>query len=139
MVQPISELQAILSGWKARPPSAVSQVDDAPAVTLGERHGSWFVRFTWVGAGLQRAAELAITNPTALEDSVATQAVISVRASATSETHWTATSIYDQRRSLSRVSQDDLDDWIAAAVRVASSYTAGSLTDVYTLPTAERA
>ena len=91
----------------------------------------------WASGGLQRAAELAVTNATALEDSVAVVAIISVRASASSDTHWTATSIYDQRRSLSRVTLDNLDDWIAAAVRVASSYTVGALTDAYALPSAE--
>lgn len=135
MERPISEFRSTLESWKERRPPAIAQLDADVAINLGERHGSWFVEFAWTAAELHRSAELAVTNATGLDDSVATEAYISVRASASSETHWTATSIYERRRSLSRVSPDNLEGWILAAVRVASSYTPGALTDSYALPT----
>lgn len=134
MDQPITEFRSNFDAWKERRPSSVAQLDADVAVSVGDRHGTWFVEFAWNAGGLHRAAELGVTNATALDDSVATDAVISVRASASSETHWTSTSIYERRRSLSRVSPDNLDEWVSAAVRVASSFTTAALTDAYALP-----
>jgi hypothetical protein len=130
----ITELRSTLAGWKEQRPAVLAQLDEEIAVSFGERHGSWFTQFAWTASGLHRAAELAITNATSLDDSQADVAHISVRASASSDTHWIATSIYDRRRTLSRVGPDDLTRWLAAAVQVASSFTSGALTDTYALP-----
>lgn len=131
MERTVAEFRRILEAWKTRGRQAFIEVARDIQVSAGERHGSWFVELAWVSDGLHRAAELAVTNATGLDDLSATEAYISARASASSMTRWTSTSIYERRRSLARVSTDNIDEWLTAAVRVAASYTERSLTDEY--------
>lgn len=133
----VSEFRPRLEAWKERTPAAVRQVDAKIHTTLGERHGTWLIEFSWWSGGLHRAAGVGVTNATALSDTDATEAIISVRASASSETHWTATSIYEKRRALGRVSTDSLETWLESAVRIAATFTPGGLTESYVLPIQE--
>jgi hypothetical protein len=129
----VSDVAAQLRAWSEQPPDAVAEAAREVRALAGERHGSWFVRLSWESGGLARAVEVAISNATALPDVIATEAFVSVRASASNETAWVAEIIYESRRSLARVSEQDLLDWMNTGASVAVSYTPGALTHTYPL------
>lgn len=126
----LADVSSQLRYWAEQPPPFVRYEDRIVKTMFGERHGSWFLRFTWEDQ-LHRSVEAAITNATSLSDSYATEAYISIRAAASTEEGWTATMVYDRRRSLSRVSLEDFETWIARAFEVAQSYRPTSMTVGY--------
>lgn len=97
----------------------------------GERHGSWFLRARWQEGPLVKAAEIALTSASALPDDLASTAVVSVRASATSESRYVVETLYERRRGVSRVSSADLTDWLMSAAQRAADYTSASLVSTY--------
>lgn len=128
----VKDLAGLLLGWAEESPSLVEVARQANG-SAGERHGTWFFRLSWNDEQLSRAVEVGISNATALPDSLSTEAFVSVRASASTDSAWVATTIYDRRRSLSRVSDEDLLAWMATAASVAVSYTRSSLSVPYPL------
>lgn len=129
----VSDVAERLLSWADQPPSVLRVQSDQVKSVAGERHGSWFVRLAWESGGMARAVDVAITNATALPDNVASEAYVSVRASASTEAAWVATPIYDRRRSLTRVTDEALLAWVATGASVASSYTQASLSVTYPL------
>ena len=104
------------------------------SLSHGERHGSWFIGVSWsTGSGIQRSAEIALTNATALEDSRADAAFVSARASASTDAYWVSDMVYEQRRSVRRIDPIDLENWLRAAIELADSYTPAALTNAYAL------
>ncbi len=105
---------------------------------FGERHGSWFLEARWSSDGLSRASELAFTNGAAIPDEVATQAIVTVRASASSEEAFVAELLYNRWRSMQRFSREAMVEFFLAAIQRASAYSPISLVRAYeTRSTAE--
>ena len=93
--------------------------------------GDFFMAMDRQQGGLARSAELAFTNPEAMPDEVATRAVVSVRASASTEERFVAEILYQRSRASSRLSEDELLELLAAAVDRAAGYNGASLTEAY--------
>lgn len=98
---------------------------------FGERHGSWFLVARWSSDGLSRAAELAFTNGAAIPDEVATQAIVTVRASASSEEAFVAELLYNRWRSVQRFSRETMVEFFLAAIQRAAAYSSFSLVRAY--------
>lgn len=129
------EQHALLQAWSERLPVTVAALLDGRDVrsTAGERHGTWMLRVEWRDDPLVRQAELGLTNPEATPDETTDSAVVSTRASATTDARFVAEVLYERRRSLSRIPNEFLEQQLAAAVQRAASYTPQSLIAVYEL------
>lgn len=100
-------------------------------MSAGERFGSWFLAITWLQDGLTKSAEIGVTNPDVVSDADADRAVITVRASASSERRFVVERLYERRRAVSRVDSDQLESWLTSAIERAIGYNAASLRDAY--------
>jgi hypothetical protein len=71
MAVTLAEQRETLEAWKEQMPASVRETygNRDVDVTIGERHGSWFIRVQWMEDGdLLKIAELALTNPEATAD-----------------------------------------------------------------------
>jgi hypothetical protein len=100
-------------------------------VDVGERHGSWLLRMMWQRDGLIRTAEVALTNPEPTPDNTTTASYITVRSSASNDQRYVAEDIYNRRRSVRGLHQEQLEDWLFAALQRADGYSESSLIEGY--------
>jgi hypothetical protein len=131
----VSALVSLLKEWSVEP-YAVLQRLNLPAVgaQFGERHGSWFLRFSWADGGLLRIVELALTNATsATDDEPGAAAFVSARAAASSDERFFAENIYERRRGISRIRVSELERWVRTAAQRASAISSRELTQAYRL------
>lgn len=134
----LAEQVAILKQWSALPSRVVGDLSvDGIRADFGERHGSWFLRLSWAGDELIRTAELALTNATLAPDSEAEAAVVTVRATASSEERFVIENIYEGRRRVRRLNSAELETWLRTAVERASSLSNRELSQTYLLGTPE--
>lgn len=128
----ITDQIAMLQVWATEVPRIVDRSEAVNASPkLGERHGSWFFSIDWEQGGLWRSAELALTNPEATLDDATEAVVVSVRSSASDARRYVYEVIYEKRRSTKRMSEELFQQWLAAAISRAASYSTASLTDTY--------
>lgn len=132
----LSEQIALLKQWSSQPSQVLGDVElDGARADFGERHGSWFLRLTWTTENLTRTAELALTNATVSPDNLADRAVVTVRASASSDERFVVEGIYEGRRGVRRLHSDDLAGWLRAAVGRAGNLSNRELSQTYLLGT----
>jgi hypothetical protein len=136
----VGQLELIKSWKQGLPPRAAELVAGIDArIDFGERHGSWFLRLIWEEGDLSKSAELALTNAEPTSDDVSESAVVSVRSSASSQSRFVAETVYENRRSMRRLSTDLLEDWLISAVERAAGYNDSSLLFAYDTPNVPRA
>ncbi len=134
----LSEHAALLKRWSSQPSQLLGDLTvEGARADFGERHGSWFLRLSWTTENLTRTAELALTNATVVPDGVAESAVVTVRASASSEERFVAETVYEARRGVRRLTSDDLAGWLRTAVERASNLSNRELSQPYLLGTPE--
>jgi|GEM_PF-4949496 len=128
----ISEQVEYLKAWSSQHAGQVAAFE-LPELTIdnGERHGSWFLRLLWRDQGLSRSAELALTNSDITPDESTEYALITVRSTASNDERFVIENLYDKRRSLRRISSEQLDDWLMSALERARAYTQASLSHAY--------
>ena len=135
-----SEQVALLKQWSVQPSQVLGEVDvDDARAEFGERHGSWFLRLRWTTDELTRTAELALTNATLSPDNDAEFAVVTVRATASSEERFVTENIFEGRRGVRRLKSDALEGWIRTAVERANNLSNRELSHTYLLGTPETA
>lgn len=132
-IETFTEQRLAIASWSERLPSPVVEAlpDASSVVTFGDRHGSWLLRISWVQAELLRMADLAITNAEATPDELTGSAVVTIRSSASTEERFVVETLFERRRTISRLPEDLLVDQLAAAVRRAGSFTSVNLTATY--------
>lgn len=114
----------------------VSNVD--ASLTSGERFGTWFHEIFWLADGLSRSASVGLTPVGARTEGEAVQAVVTVRAAASSDERFIAENLYEQRRALARIPVADLESYWETAVQTAAQYSERSLISSYETGVPER-
>ena len=127
-----AQLKESWGSIESLPGGVRDQVSGAePSLTSGERFGTWFLEIVWLAEGLSRSASVGLTPAGARTEDASVQAVVTVRAAASSEERFIAENVYEQRRAVARLSVVDLESYWEAAVQRAAQYSERSLVSSY--------
>jgi hypothetical protein len=136
----LSEQVALLKAWSAEPARVLADLNlDGVRADFGERHGSWFLRLRLTADEVIRTAELALTNATMAPDNEAEYAIVTVRASASSDERFALEKIYEGRRGVRRLRTATFEAWLRSAVERANGLSNRERSQTYLLGTPETA
>lgn len=129
----VSDLVVLLKLWAQEVPRSAlqgSEVAEARA-RFGDRHGSWTLALDWNQGGLDRSAELALTNPEVTSDEVSKRSIVTARASASTDDRYVVEVVYEKSRAVGRVTDQVLLELLTAAIDRAAGYGPAALVDAY--------
>ena len=129
----LTERLSALRTWGDNLPRSVLEplIGYEPKMAFAERHGTWTLQVKWVDSGISKAAELGFTNAQSVPDTEAKSAVVSVRSSASSRQQFIVETLFERRRTMSRMKDDELEELLKAAVQRAKEYNELSLRHTY--------